>query len=141
MTEGMRVYYTRPDGDEDTVDVFVRGRVARTQRLPGPGVVPPGASPSGYEPPGPAQAGAPPGKPAARPAEVDIGELNAARERHGLDSAEGSARLAQVIGEKATLAAIGGWLARTGRGIEELCAAAAVVKLPPRRGAGGGGRR
>ena len=140
MTEGVRVYYTRPDGDEDTVDVFVRGRVARTQRLPGPGAGPPGASPPGYEPPGPAPVAPSPAKPAARPAEVDIGELNAAREQHGLDSAEGSARLAHVIGEKATLAAIGGWLARTGRSIDDLCAAAAVVKLPPRRG-GGGGRR
>lgn len=136
MTEGVRVYYTRPDGDEDTVDVFVRGRVARTQRLPGPGAGPPGASPPGYEPPGPA----PVAKPAARAVEVDIGQLNAAREQYGLDSGEGSARLAQVIGEKATLAAIGGWLGRTGRSIDDLCAAAAVVKLPPRRG-GGGGRR
>lgn len=133
MTEGVRVYYTRPDGDEDTVDVFVRGRVARTQRLPGPGAGP------GHEPPGPAYAGPAAAKPAARAVEVDIGQLNAAREQYGLDSGEGSARLAQVIGEKATLAAIGGWLGRTGRSIDDLCSAAAAVKLPPRRG--GGGRR
>lgn len=139
MTEGVRVYYTRPDGDEDTVDVFVRGRVARTQRLPGPGAGPPGAAPPGHELPGPAYPGAAAAKPAARAVEVDIGQLNAAREQYGLDSGEGSARLAQVIGEKATLAAIGGWLGRTGRSIDDLCSAAAAVKLPPRRG--GGGRR
>lgn len=127
--EGVRITFTRRGGAEEFIEVFVPGAVTRTQR-----VIPPSEGPSPAAPP-PA-ASAPAHGQGGAPLRVDIDQLNAARERNGLDSAEGSARIAAVIGEKATLAAIGEWMARTGHGVEGLCQQAKAVTLPPRRGGG-----
>ena len=124
--EGVRITFTRRGGVEEFIEVFVPGAVTRTQR-----VIPVGEGPA---PAAPAPAASAPAH--SQPPRVDIDQLNAARERNGLDSAEGSARIAAVIGEKATLAAIGEWMARTGHGVEALCQQAAHVALPPRRGGG-----
>ena len=116
---GVRIEYTRADGHADAVEVFVPGVPSKVQRL-------------GADAPGRAPAAAP-SPPRDKPRDW-MDQVNAARAAVGLDSAEGSAKLREAMGEKFTLDAAWAWVTGApGRSLESLMRAAAGVTLPPRR--------
>lgn len=141
--QGVRIEFTRPDGGHDSVEVYVPGQPTNVSRInaagasanparPGSVAAAGGARP---EPP-PAWHGPPPGPPPEKPRDW-MQQVNAAREHYGLDSAEGSAKLREAIGEKFTLDAGWAWVSGTpGRTLDGLMRAAAGITLPKR----GGGR-
>lgn len=140
---GVRIDFTRPDGSHDSVEVFVPGQPTTVSRINGAGA---SANPArsggnatsgGAQPePPPAWYGPPPGPPPEKPRDW-MQQVNTAREHYGLDSAEGSAKLREAIGEKFTLDAGWAWVSGApGRTLDGLMRAAAGITLPKR----GGGR-
>lgn len=119
---GVRIEYTRADGHADAIEVFVPGVPSKVQRLGGEAGL--GRAPAAVPPPPP---------PRDKPRDW-MDQVNLCRAAVGLDSAEGSAKLREAMGETFTLDAAWAWVtAAPGRSLESLMRAAAGVTLPPRR--------